>query len=57
MNRKHFPFRRSVRFAIAIALLAAIGCGTAAPPEKTPQEIEKSRMEHQERTARELSGK
>ena len=57
MNQEPFPFRRTVRSMIAVALLAAIGCGTAAPPEKTPDEIEKSRVEHQQRTARELSGK
>ena len=57
MNRKPSPFRRTVRYVIAVALLAAIGCGTAALPEKTPEELEKSRVEHKERSARELSGK
>lgn len=41
---------------MAAALLMAIGCGTAAPPEKTPEDLEQIRTEMKATSNRELSG-
>jgi hypothetical protein len=44
------------RVAIAVALLSAIGCGAAAAPEKTPENLEQLRTEMKATSDRELSG-
>lgn len=44
------------RTTLAVALLAAIGCGSAAPPEKTPENLEQLRTEMKATSNRELSG-
>lgn len=48
-----FQITRSVT---AFALLAAIGCSTAAPPEKTAEDLEQIRTEMKATSNRELSG-
>jgi hypothetical protein len=44
------------RTSLAIALLSAIGCGSAAPPETKPADLEKIRTEMKATSNRELSG-
>lgn len=44
------------RASIAIVLLSAIGCSSAAPPEKKPEDLEKLRTEMKATSDRELSG-
>lgn len=50
------PRNNITRVAIAVALLSAIGCGAAAPPEKTPENLEQLRTEMKATSDRELSG-
>lgn len=42
--------------SIAISLLSAIGCSSAAPPETKPEDLEKIRTEMKATSDRELSG-
>jgi hypothetical protein len=44
------------RTSLAIALLSAIGCSSAAPPETKPEDLEKIRTEMKATSDRELSG-
>ena len=50
-------FRCTAFSLITVSLLlgATVGCG-GQPPEKTPEEIEKNRLEHIKRTQREMEG-
>lgn len=55
--RLHQLFDISItRPAMAVALLMVIGCSTAAPPEKTPEDLEQIRTEMKATSNRELSG-
>ena len=48
--------RKIAHVTIGLTLLAAIGCGSAATPDKAPQDLEKLRTEMKATSARELSG-
>lgn len=39
--------------AVLVSSVLGVGCGSPAPPPKTPEQIEASRLEHQERSNRE----
>ena len=41
--------------SVAILIVPLLGC-SSEPPEKSPDEIEKGRQEHIQRTQRELQG-
>jgi hypothetical protein len=41
---------------LAVALLSAVGCSSAAPPETKPEDLEKIRTEMKATSDRELSG-
>ena len=44
----------SAALVAAIGVSASLGCGPSEPPPKGPEEIEKGRQEHIERSRREL---
>lgn len=54
MSQTNRSLCRVFRSAIAIALLAAMGC-SQAEPEKTPEDIEKISKQLQSRSSREYS--
>ena len=60
-NRYHLLLGSRLRcivaslFAPVVLCLPLLGCGSEAPPEKSPEEIEKARQEHIKRAERELA--
>ena len=50
---KLFRYPAFSLITVSLLLGATVGCG-GQPPEKTPEEIEKNRLEHIERSQREM---